>query len=83
MRVIAKNNVLPQTAGQSENAPLLAPLSRYWNGVAGAVTLPSSLRDRRVQALGSHIADRSLLRIVCSAGGVGCVGEIVCEDGGA
>ena len=53
---IAKQNVLPQIVGQSENAPLLAPLPRYGNGTDGSVTSLPSLRDRRLQALGSHVA---------------------------
>lgn len=54
---IAKQNVLPQIVRQSENAPLLAPLPRHGNGTDGSITtaLPS-LRDRRLQALGSHVA---------------------------
>lgn len=52
---IAKQNVLPQIVGQREDAPLLAPLPRHANNGNIAVT-PPSLRDRRLQALGSHIA---------------------------
>lgn len=52
---IAKQDTLPQIVGQSANAPLLAPLPRNLNPSNGAVTMPS-LRDRRLQALGQHIA---------------------------
>lgn len=52
---IAKQNVLPQIVGQPENAPLLAPLPRHASKSNGSIT-PPSLRDRRLQALGSHIA---------------------------
>lgn len=52
---IPKQNVLPQIVGQPENAPLLAPLPRHANYGNMSVT-PPSLRDRRLQALGSHIA---------------------------
>lgn len=52
---IAKQDTLPQIVGQSANAPLLAPLPRQRDFTNGAITMPS-LRDRRLQALGSHIA---------------------------
>ena len=58
---IAKQNILPGIVGQSEDAPLLAPLPRHRDGNldggdgAGPTHLPS-LRDRRLQALGSLIA---------------------------
>ena len=53
---IAKQKTLPQIVGQSENAPLLAALPRYGNGTDGSVTTLPSLRERRLQALGSHVA---------------------------
>ena len=52
---IAKQNTLPQTVGQSENAPLLAPLPAGAFDEGGPAHMPS-LRDRRLNALGSHIA---------------------------
>ena len=52
---IAKQDVLPQIVGQPVNAPLLAPLPRHANDSHGSIALPS-LRDRRLQALGSHVA---------------------------
>lgn len=48
---IAKQNTLPQIVRQSETAPLLAPLPN----VVNAAQMPT-LRDRRLQALGTHVA---------------------------
>ena len=49
---IAKQNILPQIVRQPPGAPLLAPIP------AAAVDVSSfpSLRDRRMQALGDHVA---------------------------
>ena len=48
---IAKQSTLPQIVHQSSNAPLLSPIPLS----ASEASFPT-LRDRRIQALGSHIA---------------------------
>lgn len=52
---IAKQDVLAQIFGNPENAPLLAPLPMHADDNHGPAH-PPSLRDRRLQALGSHVA---------------------------